>query len=114
MGGLRNLTPHRPPPEGAAGNGMLPVFLQHLPPQSGRAGNETMALFFPGFPAKKPAGVIFSQIWLNLAPPQNALSFIKKTAGAIISQIWLNLAPPQNALIFHQKNRPLPQLVRSD
>ena len=57
MGGLRNLTPHRPPPEGAAGNGMLPVFLQHLPPQSGRAGNETMA-FFSG----ATAGARISQI----------------------------------------------------
>ena len=57
MEGLRNLTSHRPPPEGAAGNGMLPVFLQHLPSQSGRAGNETMA-FFSGAMASARIGQI--------------------------------------------------------
>ena len=49
---------------------------------------------------KKPTGAIFSQIWLNLAPPQTALNFIKKLAGVTFSQNWLNMTPPQNALSF--------------
>ena len=57
MGGLRSLAnparplclggiPHRPPPEGALGNGMLPVFSQHLPPPVGACGERNYGLFF--------------------------------------------------------------------
>ena len=41
LGGI----PHRPPPERALGNGMLPVVLKHLPPPVGACGNKTMAFF---------------------------------------------------------------------
>ena len=64
MGGLRSLAtparplclggiPHRPPPEGALGNGMLPVFLQHLPPPVGACGERNYGLFSPGFGPKR-------------------------------------------------------------
>ena len=103
MGGLRSLAtparplclggiPHRPPPEGALGNGMLPVFLQHLPPPVGACGERNYGLFSPGFGQGRDSDFASNR--------HKTLNFIEKNNRPVpeLARSQLDLTVDQNAL----------------